>query len=64
MMVSRVLNKLKQERGDIEIHEVDILLHPRTAIKEGITMIPTLVMNDKKISGLFLSEKKIREFLQ
>ncbi len=64
MMVSRVLKKLNNELGNLDIQEVDVLRHPRTALQAGITMIPALQMGEQRISGLFLSEQKIRDFLQ
>ncbi len=63
MMVSRVLNKIQQERDDLEIKKIDIIRHPRTTLKDGITMIPTLQIQDKKLSGIILSEKEIRDFI-
>ncbi len=63
MMVGRALNKLQKEKNDFQINKVDVLVHPLTAIKEGITMIPTLQLGDKRLSGIFLSEEQIRDFL-
>ncbi len=62
-MVSRVLNKIQQERDDLEIKKIDIIRHPRTTLKDGITMIPTLQIGKRKLSGFLLSEKEIREFI-
>jgi len=64
MMVGRVLKKINKETGSLEVENVDILLHPRTALRAGITMIPTLLMGEKRLSGVFLSEDKIRDFLK
>ncbi len=64
MMVGRVLNKLQEEIGDLDVRKVDILRHPRTALREGITMIPTLQQGERRLSGIFLSEEKIRNFLK
>jgi len=64
MMVGRVLKKLQKEMGDLNVREVDILRHPRTALREGITMIPTLKQDERRLSGIFLSEEKIRNFLK
>lgn len=63
MMVGRVLKKLQEEMEDLTVHKVDILRHPRTALREGITMIPTLQQGDRQLSGIFLSEEQIRCFL-
>jgi len=64
MMVGRVLNKLQEEIGDLDVRKVDILRHPRTALREGITMIPTLQQGERRLSGIFLSEEKVRNFLK
>jgi len=64
MMVGRVLKKLQKEMGDLNLREVDILRHPRTALREGITMIPTLQQGKRRLSGIFLNEEKIRTFLK
>ena len=64
MMTGRVLDKLRNERGDLEIHKVDVLRHPRTAMKAGVTMIPTLELDGRRLSGVFLGEEKIRSFLE
>lgn len=58
-----MLNKIQQERDDLEIKKIDIIRHPRTTLKDGITMIPTLQIQDKKLSGIILSEKEIRDFI-
>ena len=64
MMVSRVLKKINEETNNLEIESIDILLHPRIALHAGITMIPTLQLDEKRLSGVFLSEGKIRDFLK
>ncbi len=63
-MVGRVLKRLQQEMNDFQIHEVDVLAHPLTAIKEGITMIPTLQHGEQRLSLIFPNEEKIRSFLK
>ena len=63
MMAGRALSRIQQEMNDFQIREVDILAHPLTAIKEGITMIPTLQLDGKRLSGIFLNERQIRDFL-
>ncbi len=63
MMAGRALRRIQQEMNDFQIREVDILAHPLTAIKEGITMIPTLELDGKRLSGIFLNEQQIRDFL-
>ncbi len=64
MMVGRVLKKLQKEMKNLNVLEMDVLRHPRTALHEGITMIPTLQQGERQLSGIFLSEEKIRNFLK
>ena len=63
MMAGRALRKIQQELNDFQIKEVDVLTHPLTAVKEGIKMIPTLELDGKRLSGIFLNEQQIRDFL-
>ncbi len=63
MMVGRALNRIGQETGNLEIENIDIILNPRRALQDGITMIPALQMGEQRLSGIFLSEEKIRDFL-
>ena len=63
MMAGRVLRTLRDEFQDFEINEVDIISHPLVSLKNGIRMIPTLEMDGRRLSGIFLDEKQIREFL-
>jgi hypothetical protein len=63
MMAGRVLRTLQEELHDFEINEVDIISHPLVSLKNGIRMIPTLEMDGRRLSGIFLDEKQIREFL-
>jgi len=64
MLVGRELTKLQQEFPQLEIEKVDILAQPGRALKDGIKMIPTLKSGDRRLSGIFLSSAKIRDFVQ
>ncbi len=64
MLASRELEKLKQEYPQLVITEIDVLLHPLTALKDNVRMIPTLKAGEQVLSGIFLSGKKIRNFIE
>jgi hypothetical protein len=49
---------------DIEVNNVELLANFRNLRKEGIHLIPALVSGDKKLSGMFLTKKQIRRFLE
>jgi hypothetical protein len=63
MMVGRELKKIQEEDSDLEVKEIDVVANPRKSWQEGIRMIPTLIKGKKKLSGIFLSSKQIRDFL-
>lgn len=63
-MVSRVLKKIMPEYPDLGIEEIEMTKHPLTTLRNGIKMIPALVSVNQKLSGIFLSEKAIREFFE
>ncbi|TWI70784.1 hypothetical protein LZ24_02205 [Desulfobotulus alkaliphilus] len=47
-----------------EIHTMDILKNRQRAREEGISMAPAIRVNRRVLSGLWLSEMKIRKFLE
>ncbi len=63
MLVRRALDRLQQEFPALEIEEIDIVTHPATAWKNNVRMIPTLVCEERRLSGLYLSSSRIRSFL-
>ena len=64
MLVDRALTELAEDFPDIEVERIDVLAHPRKALGDGIMMIPALKHNDQKLSGILLSKKEIRQFLE
>jgi len=59
-----VLKKIQRERGDFELEEIDVLRHPRTALRAGITMIPALEDGGRRLSGILLGSEQIRGFIE
>lgn len=47
----------------MQIEEVDILTSPGLALHAGIRMIPAIRVGDKTLSSIYLSRKKIDEFV-
>lgn len=62
-MVSRVLKKLQEEFPHLVIEEVEVTTNPLVSLRQGVKMIPTLMTGDKKLTGIILSEEKIRDFI-
>jgi len=63
MLVSRELKKIQEEHPDLEVEEIDVVASPLKSWQDGIRMLPTLIKGGKKLSGVFLSSKQIRDFL-
>jgi hypothetical protein len=43
---------------------VEVLANFGSLREEGVHLIPALVSGDKKLSGMFLTKKQIRRFLE
>jgi hypothetical protein len=60
----KLLNHITEQRKDLEIFPIDVVRHPLMSLQNKVTMIPTLILeNDKRLSGVFLTEQQIRSFL-
>ncbi len=62
-MVGRVLKKLQEEFPDLVVEKVEATTNPLASLRQGVKMIPTLIAEDKKLTGIILSEKKVRDFI-
>jgi hypothetical protein len=63
MFVSRELKKIQEEHPELEVEEIAVVANPLTSWQDGIRMIPTLIKGEKKLSGVFLTSKQIKDFL-
>jgi len=58
------LKQLLPDFPDIEVNKVEVLTDFGRFRKEGIRLFPALVSGDKELSGMFLTKKQIRRFLE
>ena len=49
---------------DASVTEINVLRHPAKAQRNRIRMVPTIEYGDDQISGILLSHKSIKQFLQ
>lgn len=63
-MAGRALAELKDEFPDLKIAKVDVTLHPKKALQAKVRMIPCLISDDKRLSGILLSKAKMRSFIK
>lgn len=62
-LAKKSLLKIAKENPDIHIQEVDILTSPATAWRDGIKMIPAIKIDEELLSSLYLSPRKIEDFV-
>ena len=63
MLVDRELTKRQEEDPDLKITKIDVVTNPLQTWENGIRMFPALKYEDKVLSGVFLSGKEIRKFI-
>ncbi len=63
-MAGLSLSRLIRDFPNITVRKVEYLANLGRSRKEGVRLIPALVSGDKKLSGVYLSKKKIRQFLE
>lgn len=57
------LAKIASERPGIEIEKVDVITDFSRMRKDGVLLFPALKVGEEKLSGVFLSQEKIENFL-
>ena len=63
-MAGLSLSRLLRDFPDITLKKVEYLANLGRSRKEGVHLIPALVSGDKTLSGIYLSKKKIHQFLE
>lgn len=62
-MARKYLKQIALTDPTIAIEEVDILLFPQRAWKDGVRMIPALKIDNTLKSSLYLNKEAIMEFI-
>ena len=63
-MARKTLFELTENRPEIEIETVDILTSPMRCLRDGVRMIPALKIDDRLLSGVYLTRTAIISFLE
>lgn len=58
------LRQLQAEFPGVSIEKVEIVTNLRRSRRDGVASIPTLVAGEHRLSGVYLTKKRIREFLE
>jgi len=64
LLAGRALARLRREYPNLEIETVEITREPLRARQDGIRMVPAIRRDGELLTGLFLTEKVLRRFLQ
>jgi len=43
-----LLDKLRAARPEVEIETIEVLQHPRRALRDGVFMIPALIVGERR----------------
>lgn len=49
---------------DVSLHTLNMLVHRKAARADGINLVPAIRVEDRVLSGIWLSEERIRDFLE
>jgi len=63
LLARKHLYSIIGEDPAVFIEEIDILGSPKRCRQDGIGMVPAIVIGKEKLSGIFLSRKAIRAFI-
>lgn len=59
IVTNRLLARVRREHPEIEIEEIEVLTNVARTLRDGVMMIPTLIVGDKR----FHHAPKIEELL-
>jgi glutaredoxin len=60
----QTLHRLRSEYPDLKLDIVEIAARPIESFRAGVRMVPALKCGDEILSGVFLDETRIRDFLE
>lgn len=63
-MAGKYLREIIEEDPSISIKEIEITTQPITIWRQGIHMIPAVQIDQQTLSGIYLSKKQIKKFIQ
>lgn len=64
LYVGRVLRKLAAHQPRIELELIEVTTNPERSRAAGIRTVPTLKIGNDLLSGLILTPRKIRRFIE
>jgi len=63
LLVGRTLQKLQQEYPDLVVEKIEVTTHPVESLRNGVRIIPTLMADGQKLSGIILTPASVRDFV-
>ncbi len=62
-LTGRALVRLRREYPELEIETVEVSRDPLRAWQDGVRMLPAVCREGKLLTGLFLTDEALRDFL-
>lgn len=62
-LAKKYLKHIAQDDSSISIEEVDVLLSPRKALRNGVRMIPAIKIDGELKSALYFNKSAIMDFI-
>lgn len=63
-MAGKYLHEIAGEDPTLSIKEIEVTTHPIKIWQQGIRLIPALQIEQQTLSGLYLTKKQIKNFIQ
>lgn len=63
-MAEKYLREIAAQDPSLDITTVDVTATPLQSLRDGTLAIPALHVGDKTLKGIYLSKKRIEDFLE
>jgi hypothetical protein len=63
-LTGRALARLRREFPELEIETVEVTRYPQRAWQDGVRMLPAVCREGKVLTGLYLTDEALRNFLR
>jgi len=64
LLAARALKRIAATNPGLEIELIEVTTNLARTRQAGVKALPTIVIGDKTLTGLILSEEKIRRFVE
>lgn len=62
-MAARALERVREIFPKLEIETIEVTTHPLATLRAGVLLIPALKINNALLSGIFLTQNRMQDFI-